>query len=103
MKSKDAIIEELRELVEKLSTEIAELKLQLAKANKDSSNSSKSPSSDITNAGKGKKKKNQADLANAKLADSPDASENCETPCRQSELTRSSNTKLMTPKSLGDS
>lgn len=63
MVSKDDIIADLRRLVEKqakqiaaLSQEVAELKLQLAKANKDSSNSSKSPSSDITNAGKDKKK-----------------------------------------------
>ncbi len=57
MKSKDDTISELRELVEKLLAEVADLKLQLAKANKNSSNSSKSPSSDITEAGKGKKKK----------------------------------------------
>lgn len=63
MASKDDIIAELRALVEKqakqiaaLTQEVAELKLKLAKANKDSSNSSKSPSSDITGAGKDKKK-----------------------------------------------
>ena len=76
MKSKDAIIEELKELVAKqanqidaqakqidaqakqidaltakvteLTAEVADLKLQLATAKKDSSNSSRSPSSDIT-------------------------------------------------------
>ena len=47
MDAKDRIIQELRELVEELRREIEELKLALAKANKDSSNSSKSPSSDI--------------------------------------------------------
>jgi hypothetical protein len=66
MSSKDAIIAELRELVKKqaeqiaaLNKEVEELKLQLAKAKKDSSNSSKSPSSDITkptkDKGKGKR------------------------------------------------
>jgi len=55
MSSKDEIIAELRRLVEKqakqidaLTQEVQKLKLQLAKATKDSSNSSKSPSSDIT-------------------------------------------------------
>jgi transposase len=54
MDAKDRIIQELRELVQtlrrdnkELRREIEELKLALAKANKDSSNSSKSPSSDI--------------------------------------------------------
>jgi transposase len=47
MDAKDRIIQELRELVEELRREIEELRLALAKANKDSSNSSKSPSSDI--------------------------------------------------------
>ncbi len=54
MASKDAIIAELRKLVEKqakqidaLTAEVADLKLQLAKAKKDSSTSSKPPSSDI--------------------------------------------------------
>lgn len=47
MDVKDRIIQELRELVEELRREIEELKLALAKANKNSSNSSKSPSSDI--------------------------------------------------------
>ena len=63
MESKDDIIADLRALVEKqgkqiaaLTQEVVELKLQLAKATKDSSNSSKSPSSDITGAGKDKKK-----------------------------------------------
>ena len=53
--SKDEIIIELRQLVEKqakqilaLMAEVEQLKLQLAKATKNSSNSSKSPSSDIT-------------------------------------------------------
>ncbi len=68
MSSKDAIIADLRKLVEKqaiqldaqakqidaLTQELDELKIQLAKANKNSSNSSKSPSNDIT--GPGKKK-----------------------------------------------
>ncbi len=47
MDVKDRIIEEQRELIELLRREIEELKLALAKATKDSSNSSKSPSSDI--------------------------------------------------------
>ena len=47
MDAKDRIIQELRELIEELRREIEELKLALAKATKDSSNSSKSPSSDI--------------------------------------------------------
>ena len=53
MDAKDRIIRELRELVEELRREIEELKLALAKANKDSSNSSKSPSSDIVKPPKG--------------------------------------------------
>ena len=64
MATKDDIIAELRELVEKqakqiaaLTQEVADLKLRLAKAEKNSSNSSKSPSSDIIDAGKDKKKK----------------------------------------------
>ena len=57
MVNKDDIIADLRRQVELLLAEVAQLKLQLAKANKDSSNSSMSPSSDITNAGKGKKNK----------------------------------------------
>lgn len=63
MASKDDIIADLRKLVDEQSKridallkEIDQLKLQLAKANKDSSNSSKSPSSDIIDADKGKKK-----------------------------------------------
>ncbi|MBN1589942.1 MAG: IS66 family transposase [Pirellulales bacterium] len=47
MDAKDRIIEEQRQLIEELRREIEELKLALAKATKDSSNSSKSPSSDI--------------------------------------------------------
>ena len=47
MVSKDEMIADLRELVEKLTKRIEELELQLTKAQKDSSNSSKSPSSDI--------------------------------------------------------
>lgn len=47
MASKDDTIAELRELVQRLTKRIEELELQLAKAQKDSSNSSKSPSSDI--------------------------------------------------------
>ena len=47
MANKDKIIADLRELVEKLTKRIEELELQLAKTEKDSSNSSKSPSSDI--------------------------------------------------------
>ena len=47
MANKDDIIADLRGLVEKLTERIEELELQLAKAQKDSSNSSKSPSSDI--------------------------------------------------------
>jgi len=47
MASKDDTIAELRELVQQLTKRIEELELQLAKAQKDSSNSSKSPSSDI--------------------------------------------------------
>jgi len=55
MDAKDKIIEDLRKLVAKQSAEIAalrqkvaELELALAKAKKDSSTSSKPPSSDIT-------------------------------------------------------
>src|SRR3990172_2725979 len=55
MDSRDAIIDDLREqvaklraLVEKQAARIAELELALAKAKKDSSTSSKPPSSDIT-------------------------------------------------------
>lgn len=47
MDDKDRIIAELRALVESLTAEIKSLKLELAKAKKDSSTSSKSPSSDI--------------------------------------------------------
>ena len=47
MDAKDRIIEEQRRLIELLRREIEQLKLALAKATKDSSNSSKSPSSDI--------------------------------------------------------
>lgn len=47
MASKDDIIADLRRIVEELTKRVAELELQLAKAQKDSSNSSKSPSSDI--------------------------------------------------------
>lgn len=47
MASKDDIIAELRQIVEDLTKRIAELELQLAKALKNSSNSSKCPSSDI--------------------------------------------------------
>ena len=62
MSSKDAIIVELRELVARLSKQvqeqarrIVELELQLAKALKNSSISSKSPSSDIVKPPKKKK------------------------------------------------
>ena len=47
MDAKDRIIAEQRVLIEELRREIEKLKLALAKATKDSSNSSKSPSSDI--------------------------------------------------------
>ncbi len=47
MHEKDRIIAELREVVESLTAEVRSLKLELAKARKDSSTSSKSPSSDI--------------------------------------------------------
>lgn len=47
MASKDDIIAELRQLVQQLTKRVEELELALAKARKDSSNSSKSPSSDI--------------------------------------------------------
>ena len=47
MDAKDRIIQEQRELIKELSQRIEELELALAKATKDSSNSSKSPSSDI--------------------------------------------------------
>ena len=70
MTSKDDTIAELRRLVEKqskqieaqglrieaLTNEVEQLKLQLAKAAKDSSNSSKPPSSDFMNSTKQKKK-----------------------------------------------
>jgi transposase len=55
MDSRDAIIDDLREqvakltaLVKKQAARIAELELALAKAKKDSSTSSKPPSSDLT-------------------------------------------------------
>lgn len=47
MCSKDQLIAEQAALIEKLIVRIAELELALAKANKDSSTSSKPPSSDI--------------------------------------------------------
>jgi len=47
MDAKDRIIAEQRVLIEELRRKIEELELALAKATKDSSNSSKSPSSDI--------------------------------------------------------
>jgi len=47
MSSKDDLIAELRQIVDDLTKRVAELELQLAKAQKNSSNSSKSPSSDI--------------------------------------------------------
>lgn len=49
MDSKDREIEELRAMVAALTKRVAELELALAKAKKDSSTSSKPPSSDITN------------------------------------------------------
>lgn len=48
MDSKDREIEELKALVAALTKRVAELELELAKARKDSSTSSKPPSSDIT-------------------------------------------------------
>ena len=48
MDSKDKQIEELKALVAALTKRVAELELELAKAKKDSSTSSKPPSSDIT-------------------------------------------------------
>ena len=48
MDSKDKQIEELKALVAELTKRVAELELELAKAKKDSSTSSKPPSSDIT-------------------------------------------------------
>lgn len=48
MDSKDKQIEELKALVATLTARVAELELELAKARKDSSTSSKPPSSDIT-------------------------------------------------------
>ena len=78
MTSKDDIIAELRELVKKqakqiaaLTQEVADLKLRLAKAEKDSSNSSKSPSSDIVDAGKDKKKKKPDRLRKRKIGGQP--------------------------------
>ncbi len=47
MDAKDRIIVEQREQIAQLQRQVEELQLALAKANKDSSNSSKSPSSDI--------------------------------------------------------
>jgi transposase len=78
MASKDDIIADLRELVEKqakqiaaLTQKVADLKLRLAKAEKDSSNSSKSPSSDITNAGKDKTKKKPGRPRKRKIGGQP--------------------------------
>ena len=48
MDSKDKQIEELKALVAELTKRVSELELELAKARKDSSTSSKPPSSDIT-------------------------------------------------------
>jgi transposase len=48
MDSKDKQIEELKALVAELTKRVGELELELAKAKKDSSTSSKPPSSDIT-------------------------------------------------------
>lgn len=63
MSNKDVIIAKLQKLVEKQAKQIVDLtrqldqvKIQLAKANKNSSNSSKSPSSDITGPAKKKGK-----------------------------------------------
>ena len=50
MDSKDRQIEELKALVAALTKRVAELELELAKARKDSSTSSKPPSSDIAKA-----------------------------------------------------
>jgi transposase len=47
MDAKDQIIEEQRQLIKELRRKIAELELELARLKKDSSNSSKPPSSDI--------------------------------------------------------
>ena len=101
MASKDDIIAELRALVEKqakqiaaqakqiaaqakqitaLTQEVAELKLKLAKANKDSSNSSKSPSSDITGAGKDKKKNKPGRPKKRKIGGQPGHRRNLRTP-----------------------
>lgn len=94
MVSKDDIIADLRKLVESqakqiaaltqkvaaLAQEVAELKLQLAKANKDSSNSSKSPSSDITNAGKDKQSKNRGRPKKRKIGGQPGHSRNLREP-----------------------
>ena len=62
MVSKDDIIAELKQLVEKqakqilaLMAEVAQLKLQLAKATKNSSNSSKSPSRGIEEGNRGRR------------------------------------------------
>jgi transposase len=48
MDSRDRLIDELRQIVAQQAARIAELELELAKAKKDSSTSSKPPSSDIT-------------------------------------------------------
>ena len=50
MDAKDELIAELRALVERLTQRVAVLKLELAKARKDSTTSSKPPSSDLTKA-----------------------------------------------------
>jgi hypothetical protein len=47
MDSRDKTITELRAVIERMAARIAELELQLAKAKKDSSTSSKPPSSDM--------------------------------------------------------
>ena len=74
----DAIIADLRKLVEKqaeqiaaLTKEVEDLKLQLAKARKDSSNSSKSPSSDITNPKKDKSKGKPVSRRKPKIGGQP--------------------------------
>ncbi len=105
MAIKDDTIAELRKLVAKqseqitaLTNEVEELKLQLAKAAKDSSNSSKPPSSDFVNSTKQKKKPGRPRKSG--WADNPGTSGNCVSLCRRTALMKRLNTKLTNGKSI---
>ena len=77
MDSKDRQIEELKALVSALTKRVAELELALAKATKDSSTSSKSPSSDLV---KPKPKKGPGRPKSTKLGAQPGHQRNLREP-----------------------